>query len=196
MPVAKVPWTSGSGRIKCTDAGSDKVQCTSWHWRVLTIHGFSGLSWVHFAKRKTQNQRLDSREHQNGPASEPVACKVNMESRSELCLCKTILTHRSEFLMAQTSWSRIWSGNLRNEVRRICVKIECRWFWKPIKGQSITTKTNFCRLIHKNYTHWEKNMDRCWTQDCSFDYTVSKKHHSSWSVVYLEKKMERSNSGD
>ena len=28
------------------------------------------------------------------------------------------------------------AGNLRNAVRRICVKIECRWFCKPIKGQS------------------------------------------------------------
>ena len=32
---------------------------------------------------------------------QPVACMVNMELRSELCLCtKTILTHGSEFLMA------------------------------------------------------------------------------------------------
>ena len=37
-----------------------------------------------------------------------VACKVNMKLRSELCLqAKTILTRGSEFLMAQTSWSRI-----------------------------------------------------------------------------------------
>ena len=25
-------------------------------------------------------------------------------------------------------------------------------------------KTRFCRLIHKNYTYWGKNLDRCWTR--------------------------------
>ena len=68
------------------------------------------------------------------------------------------------------SWVRIFSprrhraGNLRNAVRRICVQIECRWFCKPIKGQSKTTKTRFCQLIHKNYTYWEENLDWCWTR--------------------------------
>ena len=37
------------------------------HWRIFTIHGFSGLSWVHFAKRRKfiWTKRLDSREHQD-----------------------------------------------------------------------------------------------------------------------------------
>ena len=34
-------------------------------------------------------------------------------------------------------------------------------FAKPIKGQSKSTKTRFCRFIHKNYTCWGKNLDRC-----------------------------------
>ena len=39
-----------------------------------------------------------------------VACKVNMELRSEWSLwTKTILTYGSEFLMAWTSWSRTWT---------------------------------------------------------------------------------------
>ena len=37
-------------------------------------------------------------------------------------------------------------------------------FCKPIKGQSETTKTQFCQLIHKNPTYWEKNLDRCCTR--------------------------------
>ena len=42
--------------------------------------------------------------------SQPATCKVNMEWKSELCLwTKTILTPRSEFLMAWTSWSRTWA---------------------------------------------------------------------------------------
>ena len=35
-----------------------------------------------------------------------------------------------------------------------CVEIECTCFCKPIKGQSKTTKTYFCQLIHTNYTFW------------------------------------------
>ena len=86
-----------------------------------------------------------------------VACKVNIELRSESCLWTNYNSH---------SWVRIFSwlkqvcdefeqhraGNLRNEVRRICVKIECRRFCKPMKSQSKTTKTRFCQLIHKNCT--------------------------------------------
>ena len=55
------------------------------------------------------------------------------------------------------------AGNLRNAVRRLCVKIECKWFCKPIKGQSETTRTQFCQLIHKNHTYWGKNLDWYWT---------------------------------
>ena len=37
------------------------------HWRILTIHSISGLSWVDFAKRRKfiWTKRLDSREHQD-----------------------------------------------------------------------------------------------------------------------------------
>ena len=37
------------------------------HWRIFTIHRFSGLSWVHLAKRRKfiWTERLDQREHQN-----------------------------------------------------------------------------------------------------------------------------------
>ena len=79
------------------------------------------------------------------------------------------------------------AGNLRNAVRRTCVKIECRWFCNPIKGQSKTTKTRFCQLIQKNYTYWAKT----WTIEAQkyslSDYPVSME-------AYLEKMMERLNS--
>ena len=37
------------------------------HWRILTMHRFSGLSWLRFAERRKLNwtKRLDPREHQN-----------------------------------------------------------------------------------------------------------------------------------
>ena len=40
------------------------------------------------------------------------------------------------------------AGSLRDAVRRLCVEIECTCFCEPIKGQSKTTKTRFCRLAH------------------------------------------------
>ena len=38
-----------------------------WHWRILTIHRFSSLSWVRLAKRRRfiWTKRLDSRKHQD-----------------------------------------------------------------------------------------------------------------------------------
>ena len=64
------------------------------------------------------------------------------------------------------------AGNLRNAVRRPCVKIECTCFCKPIKGQSKTTKTCFCQLIHKDSSYWWKNLDRYWTKR-SFAHRLS-----------------------
>ena len=55
------------------------------------------------------------------------------------------------------------AGNLRNAVRRLCVKIECKWFCKSIKDQSKITKTYFCQLISQNCTCWGKNLDWYWT---------------------------------
>ena len=74
------------------------------HWRIFTIHKFSGSSWVHFAKRRRYiwTKGLDQREHQNIGSYwklQSVACKVIMEVRSELSLwTTTILTRGSEFL--------------------------------------------------------------------------------------------------
>ena len=91
------------------------------------------------------------------------------------------------------------AGNLRSAVRRICVKIECGWFCKPIKGQSKTTKTRFGQLIHKNHTYWGKNLDRCWTRIifnlwlwCVEEINSSS---SSWKST-PKKMMEQLNSGE
>ena len=74
---------------------------------------------------------------------QPVACKVNMELRSEL-----IYEQRQfSFVGPNFSWidyvgyelEQQRARNLRNAVRRICVKIEGGWFCKPIKGKSKTT---------------------------------------------------------
>ena len=41
--------------------------------------------------------------------------------------------------------------------------VTCTVSTEDLKGQSKTTKTNFCQLIHKNYTYWGKNLDWYWT---------------------------------
>ena len=68
------------------------------------------------------------------------------------------ISHGYELEQQGPRWQR--ARKLRNAVRRICVKIECKWFCKPIKIQSKTTKTRFCHLIHKNYASWRQNLDR------------------------------------
>ena len=49
------------------------------------------------------------------------------------------------------------AGNLRDEVRRICVEDECTCFCEPIKGQSKTTKTYSGQPIHKNFNDLERS---------------------------------------
>ena len=75
----------------------------------------------------------------------------------------------------------------------MCVKIECEWFCKPIKGESRTTKTYFSLLIHKNCTYLWKNLD-WWARRLFATRLPSVKNN--WvlffvMVIYLENKMER-----
>ena len=99
---------------------------------------------------------------------QPVAYKVNMERKSELSFwTKTVLTHGSEFTTAWINWSQTWTTRTKMKTSRkpqkCSSKIVCKWFCKPIKGQSKTTKTRFCQLIHKNFYYWRKNLDWYWT---------------------------------
>ena len=143
------------------------------HWRILTNHRFSGMSWVHLAKRRRYiwTERLDQREYQKwtriGSYNLLPAKKIWSGNQNWVC------EQRQFSLVGQNfSWLEQVSheheqqraGNLRNAVRRICVKIECKCFCKPIKGQSKTTKTYFCQLIHKNCTYWWGDLDWCWTR--------------------------------
>ena len=104
-----------------------------------------------------------------GPVLEVTTCCLQSKYGVEIRI-KSVNKDNSHF------WIRISHGlhklvtNLNNEqetswsaVRRICAKIECKWYYKPIEGQSKTTKTIFWRLIHKNYTNWGENLDRYWT---------------------------------
>ena len=102
-----------AGFLTTVDVGT--VLHDKRHWRILTIHRFSGLPWVHIAKmvKIYLNQkvgfegtlRLDPYWK-----SQLAANNVNMEWKSELSLwTRTILTRGSEFLMAWISWSQTWT---------------------------------------------------------------------------------------
>ena len=85
------------------------------------------------------------------------------------------------------------------EVRRICVENECICFCEPIKGKNKTTKTYFCLLIHQNCTYLWKILDWCRARNlfaCRLPSVKTTEYSSSSLVNYLEKKMERLNSGD
>ena len=98
-----------------------------------------------------------------------VADKVNMEWKSEL-----ESVNERQFSLVGQNFSRLEqvghelerqrAGNFRNAVQRMSVEIECKWFCNPVKGQSKTTKTYFCQLIHKDFTYWGEKLDWCWTR--------------------------------
>ena len=61
--------------------------------------------------------------------------------------------------LEQQGAGRHRAGNLRNAIRKLCVKIE--WhvlFESRSKATCETTKTFFCQLIHQNYTYWGKEL--------------------------------------
>ena len=130
----------------------------------------SGLSWMQSSRRRT-NITTNRNTKIGDPywKLQPVTCTVNMELTSESSLwTKTkILTLGSEFLMARTSLSRIWTTSRKPQKCRTCVEIECEWFWKPIKGQSKTTDENLPVLPQRTIPIGWKNLDRCRTRRIS-----------------------------
>ena len=66
--------------------------------------------------------------------------------------------------LEQQGGRRQRAGNLWDAVRRICVEDECTCFLASrSKAEAKPHRRTFCQLIHKNYTHWRKNLDRYWT---------------------------------
>ena len=156
------------------------------HWRILTIHRFNGLSWVHLAKRWRYiwTERLNQREHQKlGPywKLQPVAYKVNMEWRSELSLwTKTIQTHGSEFLMAWISWSRTWTTTSRKpqkfNLEEHALKLNANDFESRSKAkakpQRRTSASSSTRTIPIGERTWTDVQPGKYSRS---DYPVSKK---------------------
>ena len=69
------------------------------------------------------------------------------------------------------SWVRIFRGSNRFVMHVNNNETACR-----SKAKAKLQKKRTCRLLPKNSSHWEKNLDWCWTRENSFsDYEVSKK---------------------
>ena len=104
------------------------------HWRVLTIYRISGLSWVHFFKRdeKSSDPKGWIRGPTKiGPVLEGTICCLH--GKKELRSCpwtQTILNTGSEFLMAQTSWSRIWTTMSRKSQKISSKNMRKNWMQK------------------------------------------------------------------
>ena len=94
-----------------------KSDSASWRKTLKNRHN-SQIQWpvVSIFCQETTNQLTRNVRFKGTPKLgpywklQPVACKVNMEWKSEWSLwTKTILTHGPEFLMAWISWSRTWA---------------------------------------------------------------------------------------
>ena len=106
------------------------------HWRILTIHRFSGLSWVHIAKRwKFSEPKGWIRENtESGPVLEVTTCclqgKYGVEIRIESRNKDHSQSRGSEFLMAWISWSQTWTTRSRMTTSRKpqrCSSKTMRW---------------------------------------------------------------------
>ena len=128
----------------CTDAGfenswSRTVLHDKTRWRVLTIYRFSGLSWVHTAKRWKiiWPERLDSREHPNwtrvGSHSQLLQGKYGVEISIESVRQFSLVGQNFSWMKQvghrpdRQRVRRQRTGNFWNEDRSVC-------FCKPIKG--------------------------------------------------------------
>ena len=138
--------------------------------------------------------------------SQPVTYKVNMDWKLELILwTMTILTCGSEFHITWVSWSRTWATRATTIRKRLRYSSKIfRWnrmylLLRADQRSNETTKTYFCQLIHKNYTYWVKEGGLMLSQKLIRPSLTQ--CQNNWVlffilVIYLEKKMERLNSGD
>ena len=169
----------------CTDAGFLTTVEVGQYFMTKDIEEFSqftnsGLSWAHFAKRRKfiWTIRLDSNEHQDwiriGSYNQLPAVKYGVQIRYES-------VNRQFSLVGQFfSWpeqvghefEQQRTRNLRNSVRRMCVKIECKCFCKPIKSQnkpqrrtSVSSSTKTIPIGERTWTDVEPQ--ECSLSDCS-----------------------------
>ena len=110
---------------------------------------------------------LDQREHRIGPVLEVTTCCLQSKYGVEI----RIMSLNKDYTY---SWVRISHGsnrfvmNLNNEQETsemqfedYALRLNAGDFACRSKGQSKTTKTRFCQILHKNYTYWKKNLDLC-----------------------------------
>ena len=150
------------------------------HWRTLTIHRISGLSWVHFVKMKNiWSERSDSREHQNWArvgSHNQLLVEIRVESvnkdnsHSWVRISRGLDELVTDLIDKEDDDNEQETSEMQFE--EYALKMECRWFCKSIKGQSKTTKTYFGQLIHENFSCWGQNLDWYWTTEI-FSFQLS-----------------------
>ena len=157
---------------------------TSWHKTLKNSHN-SQIQWLVVSKTHL-NQKVGFegilRLHPYW-TSQPATYKVNMEWKSELSVwTKTILTHRSEFLMAWINWSRTWATRRTMTTSRKpqkCSSKNMRWIWMRVilhADQSLQQNHKDVLLpAQKTVPIGERTWNDIEPQDHSpIDYPVSK----------------------
>ena len=137
------------------------------------------MSWVHFAKRWKiiWPERLDSRERPKlGPywKSQPATCKGKYGEEIRIESVNKDNSH---------SWVRISHGlnklvtdlsdkedddneqeTSEMQFEEFSLETNVLAFASRSKAKAKPRKTYFCQLVHKNSTHWRKNLDRKWAR--------------------------------
>ena len=178
------------------------------HWRIFTIQRFSGLSWVHSAKRRRiiWTERLDQREHQNwariGRYNLLPARWLRSGNQNYVCEQRqfSLMGHNFSWLkQIGHELEQQRAGNLRNAVRRICVEDEFTCFCKPIKRLKQNHKNEILLGHPQELYLLERGLGLLLNQENIRSPIIQCRRN--WSIffvmeAYLETMMERLNSGD
>ena len=86
------------------------------HWRILTIHRFSGFTWLHLAKRRrfiwTTKGSIKGNTQIRSVLEVATCClqgQNGVEIRIKFVNKDNSHSYRSEFLMTWIKWSRTWT---------------------------------------------------------------------------------------
>ena len=125
-------WTQDSWQRLMSDS-------TSWQKTLKNSHSsqmqLPVVSTLCQETKKHLNQKVGSEGTPKiGPVLEVATCclhgKYGVENRIMFMNKQTILTHGSDFLMAGTSWSRIWTTT--NKKPQKCSSKNMRWCWMRV----------------------------------------------------------------
>ena len=121
-----------------------------------------------FQEKKHRNQDVGSKEiHQTGPVLEVATSYLHGKYGVEIRIWSLNSDNTHSWVRISHVSNRFVMNLNNNETeipevssaRRKCVKTGCERFCMPIKGKSKTTKKRTCRLLTKNSSYWEADLD-------------------------------------